>query len=159
MSEKDFGLSNSSTPLVDDVEKMFRDPNEKYEVYNLVTFRFAAPAEVDLKELLCKFIDKAEKDGYGVSKFGRELALSIKQPVDGEVLNLYFVSFEAKFNSFKVNLARSLYHFTSIECLSKIDKVGLTPQSVNPEFTYEKRVYLFNNIPVDEILQFAQDRA
>lgn len=159
LSEKDFGLSNSTIPLVDDVEKMFRDPDEKYEIYNLVTFRFAAPAEVDLKELLHKFIDKAENDGYGMSKFGRETTLSIKQPIDGEILDLYFVSFEAKFNSFRVNLARSLYHFTSIECLSKIDKDGLTPQSANPEFTYEKRVYLFNNIPIDEILSFAQDRA
>ena len=127
LSEKDFGLSDSSIPLVDDVEKMFRDPNEKHEVYNLVAFRFAAPAEVDLKELLCKFIDKAENDGYGVSKLGRDTTLSIKQPIDDEVLDLYFVAFEAKFNSFKVNLAESLYHFTSIECLPKIDKVGLIP--------------------------------
>ena len=159
LSEKDFGVSSDSKPVVEDIDKQYPDDNADCEVYTIVTFRFPYYNSCDIKSLLEEFIDKAENINYGVSKFGREPTLGMRQPIQDEELNLFFITFEAKYNNFQFNFAEFLYHFTSTDALKQINHDGLVPRSSNPDFMYEDRVYLFNKATQSDIISYAIDKA
>lgn len=84
LSEKDFGISDDETPLVQDIDKQYKDENVDEDVFTIVTFRFAAATDTNLKELLEDFIDEAENINYGLAKFGREHTYGMKQPIAGK---------------------------------------------------------------------------
>jgi len=103
LSEKDFGFSTSAIPLVEDVYTEYKDENIDYEVFTLVSFQFAYYSDVSkvgLKELLSNFVDQAEDMNYGLAKFGRVQSVGKKQPLVGKDLDVFFITFEAKYNNF-----------------------------------------------------------
>ena len=53
--------------------------------------------------------------------------------------------FEAKYHEEDFTFAKSLYHVTTADVLSKIKRNGLVPKSKSSKFDYPDRVYLFNN--------------
>lgn len=100
MSEKDFGFSSSTISLVDDVYREYKDEVLEYDVYSIVSFRFAYYTHADIGKLIEDLIDEAEAMNYGLCKFGREASLGRKQPIEGKDLDVYFITFEAKYNNF-----------------------------------------------------------
>lgn len=69
------------------------------------------------------------------------------------------VQFEAKFPADRFRFAKVLHHVAPLKYLNKIRKNGLVPKSKSSEFEYEDRVYLFNNMPLDEVLQYGEYKA
>lgn len=69
------------------------------------------------------------------------------------------VQFEAKFPNDKFWFKDTLYHVSPLKYLDKIRRNGLVPRSKSKEFGYEDRVYLFNDMPIDGILQYGKNKA
>ena len=66
------------------------------------------------------------------------------------------VQFEAKFPADRFRFAKVLHHVAPLKYLNKIRRNGLVPKSKSSEFKYDDRVYLFNNMPLDGILQYGE---
>ena len=118
---------------------------------------FFVPVYRDEIDTLRKTVNKVANDmavhGYcltDVDEIDHDLA---------EEIAVVRVQFEAKFPADRFRFAPTLYHVAPLKYLNKIRRNGLVPKSKSTEFEYDDRVYLFNRMPLDGILQYGEYKA
>lgn len=124
--------------------------------------RFAIPVYSDVNakkrlELRNKFDSIAFAAGYYFSsaeEYEYKQHIGLKSAV-----TVIYVMYEAKYSYFHIDLKGNLYHTTAIQSLHKINKFGLIVKSQSNEFSYQERIFLFNDIDYKEILKYGQLKA
>lgn len=77
-----------------------------------------------------------------------------------EDISVLSIQFEAQHpNESQVKLCDTLYHVAPMRLLPKIRKQGLVPKAKSGEFKYDGRVYMFNDCPIDRVLDYGEYKA
>lgn len=147
----DVGMGNKDVPLFGD--SVSSDPAD--EIHGSIGF--FVPVYRDEIDTLRKTVNKVANGmavhGYcltDVDEMNHDLA---------EEIAVMRVQFEAKFPADRFRFAPTLYHVAPLKYLNKIRKNGLVPKSKSSEFKYDDRVYLFNKMPLEGILQYGEYKA
>ena len=145
------GILPRNTPIFGDEDTT----NMTDEIHGSIGF--FVPVYRDEIDILRKTVEKIANDmavhGYCLTDVDEmEHALV-------EEIAVVRVQFEAKFPADRFRFAKVLYHVAPLKYLNKIRKNGLVPKSKSSEFEYEDRVYLFNNMPLDGVLQYGEYKA
>ena len=77
---------------------------------------------------------------------------------ENDEICILMITFEAKYFDIDFEFGKYLYHVTKSSSLKKIDKNGLVPRSQNAIYTYPDRVYLFNNISPNEMIDYMYEK-
>ena len=112
------------------------------------------------REDIAKLGDKVKSIAKDISIYGYYLTdvEEIEHELSDDIA-VVKVQFEAKFPNDKFWFKDTLYHVSPLKYLDKIRRNGLVPGSKSKEFGYEDRVYLFNDMPIDRVLQYGKDKA
>lgn len=101
---------------------------------------------------------KQEVDSQYVYGYGLTAINEIEQHKLDDVVVLV-LQFEARFSKDKFKFTDVLYHVSPLKNLPKIRKRGFVPMSKSSEFSYNDRVYLFNQCPTSTIVSYGMDKA
>ena len=142
-----YDLKLSETELVKQhdmrvVDLKDEDYADEAKPLSKMSFVFPFYKDDDLKLFTGKLADKLYVCGYN---YANSMTYSVAvQPFDKHIV-LVSLLFEAKYHEEDFTFAKSLYHVTTADVLSKIKRNGLVPKSKSSKFDYPDRVYLFNN--------------
>ena len=148
----DIGLfEDDDTPVI---ENIVATPLSN-GVASMITFTVTV-----YREDIAKLEDKVKSIAKDISIYGYYLTdvEEIEHELSDDIA-VVKVQFEAKFPNDKFWFKDTLYHVSPLKYLDKIRRNGLVPGSKSKEFGYEDRVYLFNDMPIDGILQYGNDKA
>ena len=150
-----YGDNDDNEAVIDEV--VLSDEDEKVSPQ----VRIALPAYADdigmQKRLRKAVIEIALAAGYYFSSdkpWDYEANALIKRAI-----RVFYMTFEAKYSYMDVTLQGNLYHVTSMRSLEKIKKYGLTVKMQSSEFSYPDRVFLFNDVPYEVVLEYGKDKA
>ena len=101
---------------------------------------------------------KQEVDSQYVYGYDLTAINEIEQHKMDDVVVLV-LQFEARFSKDKFKFTDVLYHVSPLKNLPKIRKRGFVPMSKSSEFSYNDRVYLFNQCPISTIVSYGMDKA
>ena len=134
--------ANYATPEVDGVSAMF------YIVVPVLK------SDMDrFKKYIKQEVDSQYVYGYDLTAINE-----IEQHKMDDVVVLV-LQFEARFSNDKFKFTDVLYHVSPLKNLPKIRKRGFVPMSKSSEFSYNDRVYLFNQCPTSTIVSYGMDKA
>jgi len=125
--------------------------DQKTQIAGLVTF-YIPTINDNSNSLIGEISDLFHAFGYDLSEHSSIQA----KDANGNVIKLLKLTYEARFYRKDVNFTDWLFHVTEIKNAKKILKNGLVPKSSNRTYSYNDRVYLFNNSNIDEILTYAR---
>lgn len=92
--------------------------------------------------------------GYNLSYISRIPDEFVIQPFKEKKIELWTMTFEAKFFEPEPELSDTLYHVAPARYLKKIKRYGLTPKSKSDVFEYPERVYLFNKASIMDVVEY-----
>lgn len=81
------------------------------------------------------------------------------QPFTGNPIAIVYVQFEALYSDLDVKFSDVLYHVSLKSLFNKVNKNGLIPKSSSVEFEYPDRLYLFNQVPIETVIEYAVTKA
>lgn len=147
--------ANDNEKVIDEVVLSDEDQKVSPQV------RIALPTYADdiqqQKDLRRGVIDLALASGYYFSSeklWDYEANDMVKRQV-----RVFYITFEAKYSYMDVTLQGNLYHVTSMKSLGKIKKFGLTTKMQSSDFSYPDRVFLFNDVPYQTVLDYGKNKA
>lgn len=122
---------------------------DKEGVIPYFAFRVAVQDDETMKsEVLKQLTCNARWCGYEVTD-ARTMSIK-KQPFEDCKTCILDVQIEARYTQTPVKLAPTMYHISPARYYEKIRARGLVPYANSKEFIYESRVYLFNQVSLDE---------
>ena len=155
LSKELYELKMSETELVKIhnmrvVDLKDEDYADEHNPLSKMSFIFPFYKDDNLKSFIGKLADKLYVCGYN---YANKNTYSVAvQPFEKKKIVLVSLLFEAKYHEENFAFAKSLYHVTTLNMLSKIKHKGLVPKSKSDKFNYPERVYLFNNATPNVIL-------
>lgn len=151
MIEQDSSINNEDQRVIDYVYQ--RDYDTLTKIAAIVVFYFPVHSGNlnAIKSKIKSIVNTLYFAGY---VFVQNVAYKTKF----KDIDVVEVTFEARYTDFKPKLANVLYHVTPASMLRKIKTNGLVPRSQNQIFSYPERVYLFNNIDMLLILDYAMEK-
>ena len=107
-----------------------------------------------MEEIIKEFVECVYVCGYNLSHITKIREKYISQPIKGEEVELFLITFEAKFFEPEAELSETLYHVTPSRYFEKVKSQGLIPRSKSDRFQYPDRVYLFNKASISDIIRY-----
>lgn len=117
------------------------------------TFPFYSGNNDERIQFTEELVNKMFVCGYGLSYISQVADKFVIQPFKRKI-NLWMITFEAKFFEPKPELSDVLYHVTPSRYFEKVKQQGLIPRSKSDVFKYPERVYLFNKASIEDILKY-----
>lgn len=150
-----YGTNDDNERVIDEV--VLSDEGQKISPQVRIALPTYADDIASQKKLRSKVIDLAMAAGY---YFSSDKPWDYKaNSIVKNAIRVFYITFEAKYTYIDVTLQGNLYHVTSLQSLPKIKKLGLTPKMQSSEFSYPDRVFLFNDVPYDVILDYGEQKA
>lgn len=161
LSYNDIGVSYGdnngnivNNPLV--LSRGKKNSNDALAMQFIVPFFSKNAGTHKLKDFVNTAIDTFYKLGYNFSSLN---AMHVKRQPLIDKVELLIMTFEAIYSEVVDELSDDIYHITSLNALKSIKKNGIIPKACKSgNFQHPKRVYLFSNASVNNMLDFINER-